>query len=129
MKKTLMAYAVCGLLISAAAVVGSQTLDDARLAHNATSCEALNLPITCTDVQVAAAWDTANPRVTRPIERQVFATVATYRDNVLLPPLVKARIAARRATFADKVYNAIMTDNAKCAIIATSLGVDTAVCK
>ena len=116
-------------LILAASFSGAQTLDDARIAHNATSCEALGLPTTCTDADAAAAWSAANGAAVRPVERQVFATVASYRDTVLLPPIIKARVANRRQTFADKVYNAIMTDNAKCTTLATALGADTAICK
>lgn len=59
-------------LILAASVSGAQTLDDARLAHNATSCEALGLATTCTDAEAAAAWSAANGAVARPVERQVL---------------------------------------------------------
>lgn len=117
-------------LVLAATVSGAQTLDDARLAHNATSCEALSLAVNCTDAQMETAWVSAGYAAgTRPVERQVFATVASYRDTVILPPIVKARVAQRRAQFADKVANLINTDTAKCTTLATALGADTSICK
>lgn len=116
-------------LILAASVTGAQTLDDARLAHNATTCEAFGLDVKCTDAEASAAWTAANGAAARPVERQVFSTVASYRDTVILPPMLKARVAARRASFADKVANLINTDQAKCLEIATALGADAAICK
>lgn len=129
MKRILGLYAAVAVAILAAAHVGSQTLDDARVAHNATTCEALALDAKCTDAAAAAAWAAANGAATRPVERQVFSTVASYRDTVILPPMLKARVAARRASFADKVANLINTDDAKCLEIATLLGADAGICK
>lgn len=117
------------LILVVSSSARAQTLDEARLAHNGTACDALGLATACTDAEASAAWSAANGATPRPIERQVFATPAAYRDNVLLPPLVKARVAQRRAEFANRVSNAIMSDSAKCIAIATSLSVDTAVCK
>ena len=118
------------VLLLVASSMSAQTLDDARLAHNATSCEALSLAVNCTDAQMETAWVAAGYAAgTRPVDRQVFSTVASYRDSVILPPIIKARVAARRASFADKVANLINTDNAKCVTLATALGADTAICK